>query len=680
MKNFESILICLNKIIYIFCIVLLLLSCSKQSVSTDKTADSIIRVIQDSLKSNISYSRKKIDFILPLTKDSLQHAELISYKAYCLLMTDSLDAAHTLIQRVIRNYKGLVRSPHFYDVLANSYNISGIYYTYVGNYDSALSYHQRAYDFIRMGSQKKNIPDLCINLADMYFKKSDYSNSAFYYRKALLYSDSLQITEKMGFPIYFGLGEVYLSLRDFTLSDYYFTLAEKTLDKRSLSEKFTFCNNRGNFYYFSESYSEALKWFLKARALVLQGNYTFSIHLCELNMSDVYMKLGQLDSAQYYTHKIEPYFKQINHSSALYYLTTINAGIALKKGDVVLAYQLVKDNTDTIGIEKSMISIRLKLLQNYYEKIGDFRQAYFYLQKNDRIENSLQSERVKGRVTEIDMRYKQDTTMLRRDFLIRDQSEKLKNMKLSRYLLISIITIILIIIVFLYFHIKKQRYLVHVKHIGQIAKLRLENTRNRISPHFLFNTLSTIQEELHDKPEAGKRLTAIVNMLRCSLLNVEKPYISLKEEIEFVENYILLQKAKHDLLQTEIYLDSPDLGNLKIPAMIVQIPVENAIKHGLAGKQAGEKVLKVNACAKDGFLKVSVVDNGIGRDKAGIGNKVKGTGTGLKVISQTLHLLNSRNLEKIEFALIDLKDETGNNCGTRVDISIPLTYNFEILI
>ena len=90
------------------------------------------------------------------------------------------------------------------------------------------------------------IPDIYINIADIYTRKGAYDQRARYFRQALFVSDSLGIMDRMSFPIYFGLGETYMELRDFDLSDHFYRLAEKELDSRNLSEKFTFCNSRGN--------------------------------------------------------------------------------------------------------------------------------------------------------------------------------------------------------------------------------------------------------------------------------------------------------------------------------------------------------------------------------------------------------------------------------------------------
>jgi tetratricopeptide (TPR) repeat protein len=191
----------------------LTISCSQntKTVANRQTIDSLIVEIQDSLKTNIPYARKKIDTALKVVKNSVSRSELLNYRSYCFLMTDSLDTARLLIHEAINQYKEKPKDPHGYDVLAYSYNLNGIYFTFQDNYDSAFYYFQKAYQSACLGLDKKYIPDLCINLADAYFKKSDFSKAASYFRKALLYSDSLQITKQMGFPIYFGLGQVYLN-------------------------------------------------------------------------------------------------------------------------------------------------------------------------------------------------------------------------------------------------------------------------------------------------------------------------------------------------------------------------------------------------------------------------------------------------------------------------------------
>lgn len=106
--------------------------------------------------------------------------------------------------------------------------------------------------------------------------------------------------------------------------------------------------------------------------------------------------------------------------------------------------------------------------------------------------------------------------------------------------------------------------------------------------------------------------------------------------------------------------------------MIVQIPVENAIKHALRGK-SGLKELSVLAQRKDGGVAITITDNGMGYVKVPVSQK--GTGTGLRVIRQTLELLNAKNNNKIDFSISTLDGFGG---GTRVAVYIPENYSYEM--
>jgi len=115
------------------------------------------------------------------------------------------------------------------------------------------------------------------------------------------------------------------------------------------------------------------------------------------------------------------------------------------------------------------------------------------------------------------------------------------------------------------------------------------------------------------------------------------------------------------------------LGSL-IPSMMIQIPVENAIKHGLMPIE-GEKKLIISVSKTNEYQHIEIKDNGIGLNASkGLST---GTGTGLKVLLQTIHLLNSRNSNKIRFSINELKPDN-NVSGTAVRIEIPFNYNYSL--
>jgi len=108
---------------------------------------------------------------------------------------------------------------------------------------------------------------------------------------------------------------------------------------------------------------------------------------------------------------------------------------------------------------------------------------------------------------------------------------------------------------------------------------------------------------------------------------------------------------------------------------MIQIPVENAIKHGLMPLE-GDKKLTISITDQDEFQHITVSDNGIGL-KASTGRST-GTGTGLKVLMQTIHLLNAKNQNEIKFSVSEKNSNSGEVSGTIVDIQIPYNFNYTL--
>lgn len=111
--------------------------------------------------------------------------------------------------------------------------------------------------------------------------------------------------------------------------------------------------------------------------------------------------------------------------------------------------------------------------------------------------------------------------------------------------------------------------------------------------------------------------------------------------------------------------------------MIIQIPVENSIKYAFI-EEMKDAHINIDISSDDNFLYIAITDNGSGYNPgAHIGDK-NSTGTGLKVIFQTIELLNQKNQEKMFFNIEDMKTFSPDVHGTRVTVIIPYKYNFEL--
>ena len=244
------------------------------------------------------------------------------------------------------------------------------------------------------------------------------------------------------------------------------------------------------------------------------------------------------------------------------------------------------------------------------------------------------------------------------------------------YLLSIGLTIALLVISLAYLQSwKKLNRLTHQQR-KTIATLRTQTIRNRISSHFFFNALSSLMAEKTEPEELKSHLRTLLLLLRNSVDNIEQLAIPLEEEIHVVKGYISLQRLRiEEPIITTINIDPTLDLSLLVPAMIIQIPLENAIKHGLMPLE-GEKILTITVTQIQSAVLITIYDNGIGY--LGSSNRISGNGTGLKILYQTIELLNSENTNKIEFKINDGNKNTDLPMGTQIEITIPKHYNYHI--
>lgn len=157
------------------------------------------------------------------------------------------------------------------------------------------------------------------------------------------------------------------------------------------------------------------------------------------------------------------------------------------------------------------------------------------------------------------------------------------------------------------------------------VEAQLTALRAQLDPHFLFNTLNALAELAHQDAALTERLILrLSELLRRSLSGGDQHWATLAEELDFLEAYLDIHRAlMRDRLQVQIEVD-PSLRGERVPRLLLQPLVENAIRHGLAPKREGGQV-RISARRDDGHLRLSVSDNGVGgsappREGIGLGN------------------------------------------------------------
>jgi two-component system, LytTR family, sensor kinase len=213
----------------------------------------------------------------------------------------------------------------------------------------------------------------------------------------------------------------------------------------------------------------------------------------------------------------------------------------------------------------------------------------------------------------------------------------------------------------------------------QASSLQLKALRAQMNPHFMFNALNSLQNYIADE-FAAKYLAKFAKLMRMSLDYSEMEIISLEKEIEFLEDYLLInQKLRfQDRLQYQIIIDEElEDDIIGVPTMIVQPYIENAIEHGIKPKRGGLIKIEFKLVDDDGIL-CSIEDNGIGREKAAELQKRAGyheqhKSRGTSITEKRLELLHNDRKDRFSVKTIDLLDPLSNEAsGTRVEILIPI--------
>lgn len=215
-----------------------------------------------------------------------------------------------------------------------------------------------------------------------------------------------------------------------------------------------------------------------------------------------------------------------------------------------------------------------------------------------------------------------------------------------------------------------------------IANMELTSLRAQMNPHFLFNSLNSIRHQIisNKKIEADRYLLKFSRLVRLILNNSRQQIIPLKDELEALALYIELESSRFDhKFSHQLKIDESidiDIDRLKIPPILIQPFVENAIWHGLMQKpEPGE--VKIEALKTDTNLIIKIQDNGIGRDKAReLKSKTaeKRQSMGMEITGNRLEIIEKIYNIKCRAEITDLKNPEGNPTGTLVILTLPLIY------
>jgi ligand-binding sensor domain-containing protein len=209
----------------------------------------------------------------------------------------------------------------------------------------------------------------------------------------------------------------------------------------------------------------------------------------------------------------------------------------------------------------------------------------------------------------------------------------------------------------------------------QMFELEQTALRLQMNPHFIFNSLNSIQSFVisSDTDKAINYLAKFSQLMRLILAHSQKSFVPLNDELKALSFYLEIEQLRFDnKFDFNIYVDNRiDQEFIDVPPMIIQPYVENAIIHGILHK-TGKGLIKINMkLLNETTILCTVEDDGIGREKAIQIKKqsdLRHKSRGMLITQKRLEILNKQNKDQISIRIIDLKDEAGVPTGTKVEI------------
>ncbi len=549
-------------------------------------------------------------------------------------------------------------------------------YEKIRRYIPAIEKMVVAKSLISDEQDSKELASACNYLGHLYSKMGEYMLSIENYEETISIGKEYGLEEELA-RAYYGLAIVYGSLG-------------KTVDQIESYKNFLEVADPDKDH--KEISMALIMW---AGLLRDQGQYDEAIDLLNRSFEQASASNDSIFMALVMNHIAWTYYEAGELQTSLeYYQKNLDISIPINRkqnitnvyGNMGNIYRDLRDYEKALEYYSKSMDLSMETGDIYnlswlhedmakmYANLGDYEKAYEYSRNFARYNDSLMNMRYESELAQARARYEAEKSQKELEIV----SLKLRN---NRIIIFGLLGAFLISVALAILLIQRNRYrsnqrLEAMNH--KISELNQQNLRQQINPHFIFNTLNSIQYYVfqHDKISANNYMSKFATLMRKTLENSQKTAIPIKDELDALELYLDLEKIRFkDRFEWHIEVDDEiDTLTYKIPTMLIQPYVENALSHGLMHKE-GNGYVNISLEQVNGSITCVVEDNGIGREKADRIRKEKNknhNSLGTKITESRLRLVNELYGNRMQVKYTDLKNESGNPTGTSVEITIPI--------
>lgn len=430
------------------------------------------------------------------------------------------------------------------------------------------------------------------------------------------------------------MGNIFIHLGETDSAIYYFERALRKADSLSYQYGSALCHlNLGYVNLENQNYEKAIANFLVAFKKAYEINKTGSFFAdSDKKYTTEWIGDAWPTYIKYLTIGNKKYWAKLILKSAAYYLSESYR----LQGDADISFQYYReyhawsDSLNRIDKARDMAGLQI---------------AYETQLKDRQIETLSQANELKG------LRLRQSMTFI---------------MGLGAFVILSVSFLLLLL---------RQRKF-RAEH--EKADLKQKLFQMQMNPHFIFNSLSSIQHLVveEDAEKASIYLAKFSNLIRNILYSSFEELITLEDEIKNIDNYLTLQKLRYNK-KFDYSIDvgqELDTENIEIPVMLLQPFIENAIEHGIKHKE-GKGRIDLRIWGFGDLVIFEVEDDGVGRERARdllLKQEESHKSLATVITRERIAALNRRSKKKITLEIIDLKDDMGNARGTLVRFGLPV--------
>lgn len=487
---------------------------------------------------------------------------------------------------------------------------------------------------------------------------------------------------------YYQLGNAFILLNDTSKALTYFRLAMNEQVRQGQDNIVALIDvERGLLHVERNEWTKAQSRLQRALDQSTEQNNTRGIAYANYALGILASSEQFNDQALDYFKKAKDIYDQLEDNVSMARVLKGMAGVALNRRQYTEAELYLQEALQRARTSRAMVMVKsvYRDLSDVYRAAGRYEDAMNHQQKYHTIKDSIFNQDKNRAIAEIQSKY-QMKELQRRNQELEERNQlnlalqaKTKlaqelQQRESSYVIIGLTSVFVLVVIIglLVFRQDKLNNRIREKGLEQRA------LRAQMNPHFLFNSLNSIQSLIATdrNAEASIYLAKFSRLMRRILQNSRRAFIPLIQEIEFLDNYMELEQRRFtEAFEYELKEDMDDAHFIMIQPMVIQPFIENAIIHGLLRQSKKGKLLVHFKEYSDQLIQCIIEDNGIGRDAAAaFKTDEKQESLGVKITEQRLQQSIKDKSAGPAVRYIDLVDAQGQAAGTRVEVLLPIKF------